>query len=127
MNPSLHILFVDDEQENLFSFYALFRRKHEVVLAKNAEEGMELIKDHPIQLVISDQRMPGLQGLDFLKWLREYDENIVRILISGSISVNNKCKAKKEGLIHDWIGKPWKLDELEKILEDALEMVKNKG
>lgn len=127
MTDHVHILFVDDEAENRFSFKALFRRRFRVLLAANAEEAIKIIEDHSIQLVLSDQRMPGMKGLELLKWVKEYNEQIIRVLISGSISVENKEEAKELEIIHDWIGKPWKLSELEIFLEEALENAERVG
>ncbi len=119
MADQAYILFVDDEKENLLSFKALFRRKYAILVAENAEEAMEKVEQFPVRLVLSDQRMPGMQGLELLEWVQNYDQDIVRMLISGSISVENKLEAMDEGLIHNWVEKPWKVSELEEMISEA--------
>ncbi len=120
MNP--YVLFVDDEEENLRSFRALFRRSFPILLSQTPLEAMDMIKVFPVRLVLSDQRMPGMPGLELLEWVRQYDESIIRVLLSGSIAVESKIQAKEEGLIHEWMEKPWKSCKLEQFIFKTMDL-----
>ena len=61
------ILYVDDEEQNLISFKATFRRDYTVHTALSGTDGMEIMHKHPINIVITDQRMPGMTGIQFLE------------------------------------------------------------
>ena len=63
----IKVLYIDDELVNLMAFKASFRRKFEVYTAKSADDGVEILKQHPIEVLISDQRMPHKTGTDFFK------------------------------------------------------------
>ena len=67
MNEKVKILYVDDEENNLVSFRASFRIDYEVFTALNAENAFELLKENAINIIISDQRMPGTTGVEFLE------------------------------------------------------------
>ena len=74
-----NILFVDDEKYNLTVFRAAFRRYFNIFLANSAQEGLEVLEKHPIQLVITDQRMPEMTGVEFLEKVVERFPDVVRI------------------------------------------------
>lgn len=107
------ILFVDDEAGNRLSFKAYFRRKFPVLVAAHVEEAISLLRSLPIHVVLSDQRMPGKSGLELFEWLRNYDQKVIRVLVSGSTATAPKEKALADGLIHAWVPKPWEIKELE--------------
>ena len=116
MTSNNHILFVDDEAGNRLSFKAYFRRKFSVLTAPTALDAKTMVQAIPVSVVLSDQRMPGMSGLELFSWLRQYDERIVRVLVSGSIANEIKEQAKADGIIHAWVQKPWDVLELEKQL-----------
>ncbi len=66
-NEKLNILYVDDEEQNLISFKAAFRRYHNIFTANSGREGMEILLSEPIHLIITDQRMPEMTGIQFLE------------------------------------------------------------
>ena len=73
------ILYVDDEPENLRIFELTFRREFSIVTATSGEEGLEILRDRPIALVLSDHRMPGMTGTEFLAKVADLDPNTIRI------------------------------------------------
>ena len=76
------ILYVDDEPENCRIFELTFRREFSILTADSGERGLELIHDKPVALVLSDHRMPGMTGVEFLSRARDLDSRTVRILVS---------------------------------------------
>ena len=67
------ILYVDDEVENLRVFELTFRRDFDVMTAESAAQGLEILSQHPVAVVLSDQRMPDVEGVEFLRRVRELD------------------------------------------------------
>ena len=118
MSNKNHILFVDDEAGNRLSFKAYFRRKFPVLLAPDATVAKAMLQALPISLVLSDQRMPGVSGMELFAWLQQYDPRIVRVLASGSTTYEDKEQAMENGIIHAWIQKPWNVLELEHKLSE---------
>lgn len=125
------VLYVDDEEQNLISFKATFRREYNVFTALSGEEGLKIMKKHAIQLVITDQRMPGMSGVQFLETiLPEYPEAI-RILLTGFSDVEAIIGAINSGRVFRYITKPWDENELRMTFENARQLFnlqkKNKG
>jgi len=121
-NKSLQpILYIDDEQDNLTVFYSTFRRHFEVHLAASGKEGLELMKKHDMHLVIADQRMPEMTGIEFLeKIIPEYPD-CVRMVLTGYSDVEAIIQAINKGRVYRYVTKPWQKDELKITIEQALE------
>ncbi|AHF14021.1 hybrid sensor histidine kinase/response regulator [Niabella soli] len=107
----INVLYVDDEQQNLNSFMAAFRRKFKVFLATSVAAAFETLEKEPIHVLVSDQRMPEITGVEFLKQAKEKYPDIPRILLTGYTDVEVLADAVNEGDIYRYITKPW--DELE--------------
>ncbi|HRO73923.1 MAG TPA: response regulator, partial [Saprospiraceae bacterium] len=71
MSEQYSILYLDDEEDNLTSFKAVFRRNFKIYTAQHAREALELLSANAIDLVISDQRMPGISGVEFLEKIHQ--------------------------------------------------------
>ncbi|MBK7009165.1 MAG: histidine kinase [Saprospiraceae bacterium] len=119
--PLYTILYLDDEADNLAAFHAVFRRHYKVLTAGTAEEAISLLNDHPIQLVISDQRMPGTSGVEFLTMLSEQHPKIIRMILTGYSDMQATIDAINKGKIYYYITKPWKFEELKLIIDNALD------
>ena len=116
-----HILYVDDEQQNLVAFKATFRKEFVVHTASNGPEAIETMGKHPIDLIISDQRMPGMTGVElFEKILPDYPEPI-RMVLTGYSDIQSVINAINKGKVYHYITKPWKVKELRLIILNALE------
>jgi response regulator RpfG family c-di-GMP phosphodiesterase len=76
-------LYVDDEIENLRIFELTFRREFSVITARSAEEGMQLLNENPVAVVLSDHKMPGMTGVEFLTRVREFDDQVIRMLVTA--------------------------------------------
>lgn len=115
------ILFVDDEKNVLQALRRLFMDEdYEVNLANSGEEALEILKQNPdIGLIISDQRMPGLTGVDFLEQAKAILPDAIRILLTGYADLTAVVDAINRGGAYRYITKPWKDDELVRVIEEA--------
>lgn len=121
------ILAVDDEVNILSSLRRLLRREnYELLTANSAEEGLKILKQGEVDLIISDQRMPGMQGVEFLKKAMELCPDTIRIILSGYTDINAITAAINEGHVYQFILKPWNDEELKSIIKRALEQYKLK-
>ena len=123
MDESVKILCVDDEPNVLKSLTRLFMDEdYEIFTAASGEEGLAFLAEHwDIQVVISDYRMPGMNGVDFLKAVYEGWPDTIRIVLSGYADTASVVAAINEGQIYKFIGKPWKDDELKTTISKAIE------
>ncbi len=115
------ILFVDDEKNVLQSLKRLFMdHDYEITLANSGEEALEVLKNNSdIGLIVSDQRMPGLSGVDFLEKSRELLPDAIRILLTGYADINAVADAINRGGAYRYITKPWDDDDLIQVINDA--------
>lgn len=117
-----NILYVDDEVNNLNSFRAALRRNYHVFTAQSGEEGLDIFNHNDIQVVVTDQRMPGMTGVQFLKQLPEEPDN-VRIILTGFSDMEAIIDAINTGKVYRYITKPWDKDELKIAIDNAIETV----
>lgn len=106
------ILLVDDEMRVLESLERLLEDDFEVHIAHSVDEAMTILADEWIQVVISDQRMPGMSGVEFLQEVRERWPDVVRMIISGYTDPDDIIKAVNDAGIYHYITKPWNPDSL---------------
>jgi len=118
----VRVLFVDDEENILRSIKRLLMEEsYEVLTAKSGEEALELLKDgQNIGLIASDQRMPGMQGVDLLKQASEISPDTLRIMLTGYSDINAAIDAINKGGAYQYITKPWKDGELIQTVRDAV-------
>lgn len=123
MDEKIKILCVDDEVNVLRSLKRLFRNPdHEILTAESGQEGLARLKEEDcIQIVISDYRMPEMNGVDFLKEVCEHWPDTVRIVLSGYADIPAIVGAINEGQIYKFMAKPWNDDELKVMISIALE------
>ncbi len=121
---AVKILCVDDEKNVLRSLERLFMdEEYEIITALNGEEGLALLEEQPgVQLVISDYRMPGMDGVDFLRQVHERWPETIRIVLSGFADTASVVGAINEGQIYKFIPKPWDDNELKVTIAKALEV-----
>lgn len=113
------ILIVDDEEEILHSLRGLLRMEFEVYTANNGSEALQILKEQPIEIVLSDQRMPELAGVELLSQARGERPSAVRVLFSGYTDVKAVIDAINKGQIFRYLTKPWNPDELLAVLREA--------
>lgn len=122
MMESSTILLVDDEKNVLKSLKRLFiDSDYKIVTAESGEEGLKRLEEDSIQLVISDYRMPGMNGVEFLRKVKEKYQNTIRIILSGYADVAAVVEAINDGQIYKFLAKPWNEQELLTAIMRALE------
>ncbi len=115
------VLFVDDEVENLRVFQLAFRREFKILTATNGSEALDLLSEERAAVVLSDQRMPGMTGVEFLARVREVDPNTVRMLVTAYGDFETLSTAINQGSISRFIPKPWTPDEMRHTLRQGIE------
>jgi signal transduction histidine kinase len=115
------ILYVDDEPENLRIFELTFRREFSIVTATSGERGLELLSEQPVALVLSDHRMPGMTGTDFLARVAELDPKTVRIMVTAYGDAETLQSAINSGSIYRFIPKPWTPEDVRATLRRGIE------
>lgn len=118
-----HILYVDDEPDNLTVFKSTFRRDYKIHLANSAHEGVEILKENPqIEAIITDQRMPEVTGVEFLESILPNYPNPIRMILTGFSDVEDIIDAINKGQVARYITKPWDKEELKKTIDQAIEV-----
>lgn len=117
-----HILYVDDEPDNLTVFKSTFRRFYKIHTANSALEGIEILKENPqIEVIITDQRMPETTGVEFLeKILPEYPHS-VRMILTGFSDIEAIIDSINKGQVYRYITKPWNPEELQITIDKAIQ------
>lgn len=116
------LLFVDDEPSILSSLRRLFRPLgYTIHVAESGARGLELLSEHPIDLVISDMRMPHMDGAQFLETVRNRWPEVVRLLLTGYADVSSTVAAINRGEIYRYIAKPWDDNDIVLVVHKALE------
>lgn len=115
------ILIVDDEPDNLQLLYRTLRGKYEIMKANGPKEALELLKTNDFQCIISDHKMPDIDGVEFLKLSTETHPNAMRLLVTAYSDVKILIDAINYARIYRYIKKPYAPDELLHIVEASLE------
>ena len=117
------ILYVDDEEVNLKLFYYTFRRDFEINLAESAKNGLEFLEKTEVDVIITDQKMPEMTGVEFLKEVNEKFPEIPpwRLMISGYAKNEDIDSAFKNYNLYKFISKPWNAEELKCTILKAIE------
>ncbi|SEL58984.1 response regulator [Parapedobacter koreensis] len=122
MDKKISVLYVDDEENNLISFKATFRLRYKVYTALGGIEAIQLIKERPIDVVITDQRMPQMTGVEFLEEVIKVNPNPMRILLTGYADMSAVVDAVNKGKIFHYLSKPWSEEELDETIQRAYEI-----
>jgi response regulator RpfG family c-di-GMP phosphodiesterase len=123
----LSVLYVDDEINNLQSFKAAFRRDFLIYTAASAKEGMKILNEVPIQIIITDQRMPEMSGVEFLEQIIPIYPDPIRILLTGYSDIQAVIDAINKGQVYHYITKPWDEEQLRNIIKKSLEVYALRG
>ena len=121
MTPTLKhpILLVDDEPEILFSLRGLLRRDFELHTANSGAEALEVLHKHPVHVIMTDQRMPEMTGVELLRRSRGGSPEAVRMIFTGYADIKAVIDAINHGQIYRYLTKPWDPDELLAVLRQA--------
>ncbi len=117
-----NILYVDDEVNNLSAFSASLRRYYKIFTALSADEGRKILDNEDIHIIITDQRMPKITGVEFLASILEKHPEPIRMILTGYIDVDAIVDAINKGQVYRYIQKPWRQDELRIDIDKAIEI-----
>lgn len=115
------ILIVDDETSNLGALERLFRGEYDVLTAGSGADALSLLEHHDMALLIADQRMPEMSGVELMQRTARLRPHMVRILLTGYTDVDSLIEAINTGHVYKYITKPWNNDELLLTVARALE------
>ncbi|MEN9502155.1 MAG: hypothetical protein RI964_1440 [Pseudomonadota bacterium] len=116
------VLFVDDEERILNSLRALFRMQYDVTVSTDGYHAIELLKREHFHLLISDQRMPTMQGVELLRRAKEVSPYTVRILLTGFSDLAAIVGSVNDGEVYRYISKPWDSEELKEAISGAVKV-----
>jgi serine/threonine-protein kinase len=114
------ILFVDDEERILNALRLLFHQNYDVTVATGGEEALQLARSRPFHVIVSDQRMPGMLGVELLRELKLVAPNSVRMLLTGYSDLAAIVGSVNDGEVFRFISKPWNQDDLQATIGEAV-------
>jgi response regulator RpfG family c-di-GMP phosphodiesterase len=114
------LLVVDDEPEVCNSVYHLLRRKYNVLRANSAAEAVELMAQHAVEIIMSDQRRPEVTGVEMLQKIKTNYPEAIRMLFTGYADLPSVIAAINQGHVYRYLSKPWQPEELEAAVADAV-------
>jgi len=114
------ILAVDDDERILNALKSMFRRRYHVFTTTNPNQALDFIKRHKINVIISDQRMPTMPGVELLRQTREISPHTVRILLTGYSDLASIVGSINDGEVYRFISKPWDNQELQRTVVEAV-------
>lgn len=127
MKKETNVLFVDDDLNLLYGIKRALRNEpYNVLFVNSAEKALKLLTTQEISVIVSDQRMPGINGIELLTMMRQKYPEIVRIMITGYASATTAVEAINRGEVFKFVPKPCEEDELKTILEEAILISKSK-
>lgn len=125
MDEKLKLLVVDDEPDNLDLLYRTFRREYQVFKAKSGAEALALLEQRgEMAIIISDQRMPQMNGTEFLSRTVERFPDTIRMVLTGYTDVEDLVSAINSGKVFKYITKPWNPKKLKEVIAQAAETYK---
>jgi two-component system, response regulator, stage 0 sporulation protein F len=121
MNEKKILLYVDDEPINLKLFALNFKNKFNVLTAESGAEGYELLKNNPeTSVVISDMKMPGMNGIEFIRLAKKDFPEISYFILTGFDITEEIADALNERLIHKYFRKPFNMKDIESSILEIL-------
>lgn len=116
------VLYVDDEENNLISFKANFRMKYQVLTAISGDDALKIMEGKAVDIIITDQRMPNMTGVEFLEKVLEKFPEPMRILLTGYADMSAVIDAVNKGKIFHYLTKPWNEEELDMTIKRAYDV-----
>lgn len=115
------LLIVDDEPDVLLSLVGLLRRDFQVHTAESGAKALEIMREHSVQVIMTDQRMPSMTGVELMQQVRSEHPEAVRIVFTGYADIRAVVEAINSGELYRYITKPWDPDDLLQLLREAAE------
>jgi two-component system NtrC family sensor kinase len=116
------LLYVDDDKQNLFLFSTLLNEDYRIFTTTNGRAALDLLGKNEIQVILADQRMPEMNGIQLLEAVSRDFPDIIRILVTGYADIDVVIDAINRGSVYRYISKPWDNDELLATIKNALEL-----
>lgn len=118
------LLYVDDEEHNLTAFRAAFRRDYQVFTSTHPREAIQILREHDIPIIITDQRMPEMMGVQFLEAILPEFPDSVRMILTGFSDIDAVIRAINTGSVYRYVTKPWDEREMRMVLNGAADLVR---
>ncbi len=122
MEHKARLLFVDDEERVINLLRTMFRNEYEVCTATSGRAALEIIAAQPIDVIVSDQRMPEMAGIELLSEVRKRSPGTMRILLTGYADLTAIIGSVNEGEVFRFITKPWDHGEIKRIVAEAAQI-----
>jgi diguanylate cyclase (GGDEF)-like protein len=113
------LLVVDDEPYILATLAAFLHTDYDVLTADTIEAAQKLLQERPIDLILTDQKMPRASGVKLLEWVREHSPQTIRLMMTGFADLEEAIDAINKGQVFRYLSKPWKTEELREVLRSA--------
>ncbi|MES2681429.1 MAG: hybrid sensor histidine kinase/response regulator [Bacteroidota bacterium] len=127
MTEKIKILYVDDEKNNLVSFQSYYRKEYDIRIAASVPEAIKVLEDAEMNIIISDQSMPEITGVEFLEQTIKIRPNAVRMLITGQSDLGVVIEAINRGQITKFVQKPWDWEKLSLAIENCALLYKSRA
>lgn len=118
----INVLYIDDEPHNLTSFRASFRRTFNVYTTECVDEARKILDTKEVHVILSDQRMPKMTGIEFFESILKTHPDPIRILITGYTDINAVIDAINRGQVYKYLTKPWNENDIINFIETACEI-----
>ncbi|MCK9402887.1 MAG: response regulator [Chitinophagaceae bacterium] len=122
-DKNINVLYIDDEPNNITSFKAAFRRIFNIFTAESAEEGRMILETELIHVILSDQRMPKMTGIEFFQSILDTHPEPIRILITGYTDITAVIDAINVGQVYKYLSKPWNEEEVKNTILKSFEVM----
>jgi signal transduction histidine kinase len=121
MSERPKLLYLDDEENNLFAMKALLRRDYDVFTTTSAQDAVRYLNENEVPVILSDQKMPEISGVEFFELTIPNFPNAVRILVTGYADMEAVIDAINKGNVYRYVSKPWDEQELKITIDNALD------
>ncbi len=121
MSEIKRILYLDDEENNLFAFKALFRRDYEIFTTTSPQEAVRYLNENEVQVILSDQKMPEISGVEFFELTITDYPDAVRVLVTGYADIEAVIDAINKGQVYRYVTKPWDENDLRICIENSFD------
>jgi response regulator RpfG family c-di-GMP phosphodiesterase len=119
---NINVLYIDDELDNLTSFRATFRRNFNISTVDSADAAIPVLEKETIHVILSDQRMPKMTGIEFFEKIQTLFPDPIRILMTGYTDINAVIDAINRGQVYKYLSKPWNEEDVKIFVEKAYEV-----
>ncbi len=120
-NQRYNILYVDDDEQNLFLFKVTFKEYYNIITTTSSEEALSILERNTIHILFADQRMPDINGIQLLERARKISPDTIRIIITGYSDIDVAIDAINRGAVFKYVSKPWNQEDIDTSIKNAIE------